>query len=244
MILAYSRVSTLEQAASGTTSLAEQQRKTKALAMMRGADQFDYMTYIDAGVSGSIPLAERPAGAKLLEEAVKGDTIVASKLDRIFRSASDALVTVEMLAKRKVDLILIDMGVEPVTSNGAAKLFFSMLAAFAEFERTRIAERMTDGRRGKKERNGHLGGLAPYGFKVEGRGREATLQPVEEEQIVMRKARYLWSRHDPAEVLRLLTNQGFRSRTGKVFQIVQVQRLVEGAKRLPPPVREEQVACQ
>lgn len=229
MILSYSRVSTAEQAASGTTSLAEQERKNRALAQMRGADQFDVVSYVDAGVSGSIPLSDRPAGSKMLAEAQRGDCIVASKLDRIFRSASDALVTVEKLKIEKVDLVLIDMGLEPVNGNGAAKLFFSMLAAFAEFERGRIAERMTDGRRGKRERQGHIGGAAPYGYKVIGTGRDAKLEEVPEEQQVIRDAAELSAkpRWKPGRVLRELHERGYRSRTGKLFQIVQLQRIVE-----------------
>src|SRR5271156_1644951 len=168
MILAYGRVSTADQAADGTTSISEQVRKAKAIADLRGASSFDFITFTDEGVSGSIPLAERPAGQEMLQAAKKGDIIVAAKMDRLFRSASDALNTAEALKARGVDLVLVDMGTSPVTENGTAKMFFGMLALVAEFERGRIAERMQDGRKGKKQRNGHLGGIAPYGFKVVG----------------------------------------------------------------------------
>ncbi len=228
MILAYSRVSTAEQAADGATSLQEQERKIKALAQMRGVDLFEVISYVDAGVSGSIPLRERPGGKKMLSEAAPGDIICASKLDRIFRSASDALVTVERLAERKISLILIDMGVDPVNSNGTAKLFFSMLSAFAEFERGRIAERMTDGRRGKRQRNGHTGGSPPYGYRVLGKGREAKLEAIPEEQEVIKEAARLWeSGVRPTEALKELHAKGYRTRKGGEFTITQIQRAVE-----------------
>lgn len=228
MILSYARVSTLEQAADGTTSLQEQERKIRALAQMRGVDSFEVIPYVDAGVSGSIPLKERPAGAKMLAEAVSGDIICASKLDRIFRSASDALVTVERLAEQKISLILIDLGTDPVNQNGMAKLFFSMLSAFAEFERGRIAERMTDGRRGKRARNGHVGGSPPYGYRVVGSGREARYEAVPEEQEVIKEATQLWKKGiRPAAVLKELHAKGFRTRKGSEFTITQIQRAVE-----------------
>lgn len=228
MILSYCRVSTKDQAEEGTTSLAEQERKNRALAQMRGADPFDVVSYVDAGVSGSIPLAARPAGGKMLDEAREGDIICASKLDRLFRSASDALTTVEQFAEKGIKLILIDVGIEPVNSNGTAKLFFQMLAAFAEFERGRIAERMTDGRRCKKERKGHIGGSAPYGYKIVGYGREAKLEEIPEEQIVIDvavdAARKGWR---PFRIMQDLHTRGYRSRNGKEFKLTQVQRFIE-----------------
>ena len=93
MIFSYARVSTTEQAADGTTSIAEQHRKNRALATMRGVSADNIAEFTDAGVSGSIALSERPSGKEMLDAAKKGDVIVASKMDRLFRSASDALVT-------------------------------------------------------------------------------------------------------------------------------------------------------
>src|SRR5579864_3222537 len=134
MLLAYCRVSTTEQAADGTTSLEEQERKARAVALARGVDRFDVVIYSDPGVSGSIPLAARPEGARLLSDARPGDIIVAAKLDRLFRSASDALATVRALQDRKVDVILVDLGTDPVGASSTARLFFGMLSVFAEFE--------------------------------------------------------------------------------------------------------------
>ena len=232
MILSYVRVSTIEQAADGTTSLCEQERKNKAIADLRGAAKFDFLNFVDAGVSGTIPLSERPAGKDMLAQAAKGDVIVANKLDRLFRSATDALTTAQVLREKGIDLILIDMGVEPVTGNGVAKLFFGMLALVAEFERERIAERMEDGRKGKRARNGHVGGSAPYGFKVVGQGREASLEPDEEERDVLRHVKWLKQNRKYQDVTRVLNALGVRSRAGTELQIVQVQRMCKQAKEI------------
>ena len=87
-IFAYLRVSTAEQASNGD-SLATQRQQIAGYAMMRGWPE--PKCFIDAGVSGSVPLAERPEGKGLLEAVEKGDVIITAKLDRAFRSASDAL---------------------------------------------------------------------------------------------------------------------------------------------------------
>lgn len=230
MIFAYTRVSTEEQAADGTTSLAEQERKCKAIASLRSASSFDFATFVDSGVSGATPLRERPAGAEMLSAAQKGDCIVATKMDRLFRSASDALTTAEELKKKGVDIILIDMGTEPVTGNGCAKIFFGMLALFAEFERDRIAERMLDGQQAKRKNGGHTGGLAPYGFTVVGSGRESRLEKNESEQELLRLVAKLSKETvSPWFLGKRINEMGFKDRAGNPFRVPQVKRLMERA---------------
>jgi putative DNA-invertase from lambdoid prophage Rac len=229
MILSYCRVSTSEQAAGDATSLAEQHRKNKALALIRSSGEFDVGHYVDAGVPGSIPLKDRPAGSRMLEDAQAGDVIVATKLDRLFRSAVDALQTLAELQARKVDVILIDIGTEPLATSGVAKLFLTMLAAFAEFERTRIAERITEGKKAKQERGGHTGGEAPYGYRLVGKGRESRLEPNPDEQSMIRLAKDLWlqQRLGPAAVCREFEKRGLRDRAGSSFRPWQLQRMVK-----------------
>lgn len=100
----------------------------------------------------------------------------ADKLDRAFRNAADALATAERLKARKIDLIVADMGSEPVTQNGVSRMFFGMLALVAEFERERIRERSAEGRAAKRQNGGHIGGSAPFGFRKVGTGRAARLE--------------------------------------------------------------------
>jgi site-specific DNA recombinase len=157
--------------------------------------------------------------------------IVSSKCDRLFRSASDALSTVEALKKRGIGVILADIGTDSVTENGSSKLFFSMLAAFAEWEKNRILERMSDGRRGKRARGGHAGGSPPIGFKVVGHGREAKLvpDPHEQEIVALMKQRRS-ERKSHFEISRELTERGMLSRAGTPFSGPQILRIT---RRVP-----------
>jgi putative DNA-invertase from lambdoid prophage Rac len=63
-----------------------------------------------------------------------GDVIITAKLDRMFRSALDALGVLGDLKARKVSLHMIDLGGD-VTDNGISKLVFTILSAVAEAER-------------------------------------------------------------------------------------------------------------
>jgi DNA invertase Pin-like site-specific DNA recombinase len=175
---AYTRVSTTEQV--DGTSLEEQERKARGVAMIRGEEIAE--VFSDAGVSGSIPLEQRPAGKRLLGVLKKGDTLIVAKLDRVFRNATDALVRSDAFKEKGIKLILVDMGNDPVTENGTGRIFFGMLALVAEFERHRILERTDNGRQAKRAKGGHIGGSAPFGYKVVGLGKDAHLVPVEDQQ--------------------------------------------------------------
>lgn len=166
----YVRVSTTMQVEEGQSLLA-QERQVKAYAELQGLAL--NRVFIERGVSGSTPLGERPEGEKLLATAKAGDSIVTPKLDRMFRSALDALGTMGALRDRGVSLHMIDLGGD-VTGNGIAKLVFTILAAVSEAERDRIRERISDVKRDQKARGRYLGGTVPFGFII---GTEGELIP-------------------------------------------------------------------
>jgi putative DNA-invertase from lambdoid prophage Rac len=231
MLLGYSRVSTLDQAADNRTSLEEQERIIRGVAMIRGVDKMDVTIYSDPGISGAVPLRFRPEGKKLLDDMKEGDIVVASKLDRMFRAASDALACAERMKELGVSLILVDMGADPVTGNGMAKCFFTMAAAFAELERNIIAERMSTGKAAKRLRGGHTGGEAAYGHRIIGRGRDARIEIDEEEQKVVELIVRLRKRGEAiTRIRKRLIKDGIRTRTGKEFQHVQILRIVNHAR--------------
>jgi DNA invertase Pin-like site-specific DNA recombinase len=231
-ILGYCRVSRTEQASDDTTSLQTQEREIRGSAMIRGVDSVEIFS--DPGVSGSIPLAERPAGARLVAALEPGTLVAASKLDRIFRSASDALSTVERWKVQGIDLILVDCGTEPVSANGNSKLFFGILASVAEFEKGRIAERMREGRKGKAERGGHIGGLPPYGYRKVGCGRGAMLEvdPAEQATIASVKVKRLRDQGvSVRKIIDRLTADGVVLRSGRPFTVAQLSRIVHHKPR-------------
>lgn len=224
-VYGYVRVSTTEQAVDDRASLAAQDRVIAGAALVRGATVD--RVFCDAGVSGAQPLTERPEGGELLRCLRKGDVVIAAKLDRMFRNAADALATVEELQRRGVDLVLVNIGTDPVTANGASKLFFSMLTAFAEFERSTLRERLAMGKAGKAACGGHIGGSAPFGFTKQGVGRDATLVPDPGEQAVIAAARALATTGlSLRQVAAALAVRGMVSRTGRPFGAEQVQRML------------------
>ncbi len=177
----YVRVSTAAQSEDGE-SLDVQKRKIKGYAMMHGLEVDKF--YTERAVSGGKPLQKRAKGKELLDALQPGDVIICAKLDRIFRSALDALSAVEDFRKRNVHLHLIDLGGDVTASNGLARLFFTITAAFAEAERDRISERIVDVKNDQKGRGRYLGGTPPFGFKVNDDG---TLSEVKKEQAAIKE---------------------------------------------------------
>jgi putative DNA-invertase from lambdoid prophage Rac len=225
MLFGYTRCSTSDQADGST--IAEQERMIRGVAMMRGVDQYDIVFYSDPAVSGSVSLQNRPQGAVMLETAKPGDIIVAAKLDRLFRSALDALQMLKDLQARQVGLVLADMGHTVVTENGASKLFFSMLALVAEFERDRINERTASGREAKRQAGGCLGAV-PYGYRKTGYRKNAFLVENVMEQRNIGKMRDLKAQGmGYEEIVRELTSRGVYNRHGRPFNRGQVFALVK-----------------
>ena len=161
-VYSYTRVSTGRQADEGE-SLGAQQRRVEGYAQMHDLSVDRH--FVERGVSGSIPLKERPEGAALLKLARPGDTIITPKLDRCFRSALDALDVLQQLKDRNVALHMIDLGGD-VTGNGISKLMFTILSAVAEAERDRIRERISDVKRDQRNRSRYLGGSVPFGKRL------------------------------------------------------------------------------
>lgn len=178
-VYGYIRVSTLDQTEG--TSLSEQQRRIQGVAMAQGLilDRI----YSDPGVSGVRPLALRDGGGELCDALQAGDTVIALKVDRLFRDSSDALAVTRAWRDIGVKLILADIGA--VSENGVGRLFFTLLAAFAEWERELIRERLASGRQAKRQSGGHLGGRRPYGYRVRGKGKDAKLVPDANEQAAI-----------------------------------------------------------
>lgn len=231
MIFGYTRVSTAEQAADGTTSLEEQERVIRGYAMAKGVAAFGLQVYVDAGVSGSIPLHLRKQGGEMIDQIKPGDTVVASKLDRIFRNSLDALKTYTKFKEQGIHLVLFDMGIEPVTGDSnMAKVIFQVMAAFADHERERIRERIMDGKRAKREKGGFLGGKAPIGWRIVGQGRTAHLEPNDEERdLVVHLHDYMAQLPRPprlVEIKQYLEREGHRTRKGTPFNWEQTKRMM------------------
>lgn len=97
--------------------------------------------YMDRGFTGRT--RARPGLDQALAAVRAGDTLVVPKLDRLARSVPDARDIADTLAARQVKLALGASIYDPADPMG--KMFFNILATFAEFEADLIRMRTREG---------------------------------------------------------------------------------------------------
>lgn len=128
-LIGYARCSTDKQ------DLAVQQQELLKLGV--AADRI----YTDKGFTGTN--RERPGLDQALAAVRSGDTLVVPKLDRLARSVPDARAIGDSLTARGVKLQLGNSIHDP--SDPMGRLFFNILATFAEFEADLIRMRTREG---------------------------------------------------------------------------------------------------
>lgn len=190
----YVRVSTLGQTEHGD-SLETQRRAIELVCELEGFELVG--VYADPATSGSVPLAQRDGGAQLLAALEPGSIVVGVKLDRLFRDASDATGTLKQLKRRGVGLYLKDLGGD-VTASNVSALVFGLLSNVAEFERSRIAERIRDVKATQRAASRYLGGGAPFGYTL-------SVDPDSSKQVIVPNT-------EVHELARKLKREGYSSR--------------------------------
>lgn len=87
--------------------------------------------------------------------------LVAIKLDRLFRNTGDAISKSQEFQKRGINLHLLDVSVDTGTATG--KMFFTVLAMLAQFERDITGER-TKTVLDMKRKDGKVWNHTPFGY--------------------------------------------------------------------------------
>jgi DNA invertase Pin-like site-specific DNA recombinase len=145
----YVRVSTDRQ------TIENQLRELRQIAGHRGWEVVH--EYHDAGTSGAKSREARPGLDEMLKDAQRRrfDIVMAWAIDRLGRSLIDLLGTIQALEAYGVDLYLDQQSIDTTTPTG--RLMFQITAAFAEFERSMIRQRVRAGLKRAVESGKQLG---------------------------------------------------------------------------------------
>jgi DNA invertase Pin-like site-specific DNA recombinase len=154
----YVRVSTEEQAREGY-SISAQRKSLEAYCVSQGWERYEF--YADMGVSAKN--TDRPQLQKLMTDIKKGkiNTVLVYRLDRFTRSVLDLYKMLEIL--EKYDCTFKSATEMYDTSSAMGRLFITLVAAMAQWERENLGERVRMGKLEKFQQGGYSA-LAPYGF--------------------------------------------------------------------------------
>jgi len=97
----------------------------------------------------------RPVFERVIKSLKRDDTLIVLDLDRAFRSTIDALLTMEALKARGINLKILSLNLDLSTEFG--EVVFGILASLAQFERRIIARRTKEGLAAARKRGVTLG---------------------------------------------------------------------------------------
>ena len=177
--------------------------------------------YDDGGISGGT--LERPGLQRLIADIEDGlvDVVVVYKIDRLSRSLADFAKLVEVFDRNDVTFVSVTQSFNTTTSMG--RLTLNILLSFAQFEREVTAERIRDKIAASRRKGIWMGGVPPYGYRVESR-------KLVEHETEATHVRWIFARFlelGSATILaKEVATRGIRTRAGNVMDKKFLYRLL------------------
>lgn len=205
--IGYLRVSSAGQAKDGRDGLPRQREAVTAWCDASGTQLLE--EHVDAGVSGTKALGDRPGLSMALERAVELDAVlVVEKADRLARDLIEGELILREFRRCRVRVIEAEGGTDLTDgdANPTAKLIRQVIGAVAEFEKSALVAKLRAARDRKRRGGGHAVGAYRFGRHPE--------KPSEAETLA--RARELRASGLPLrEVAAELNREGLASRTGR-----------------------------
>ena len=187
--------------------------------------------YEEDGVSGTKDSGARPALQLLLSQHShkRFEGVVVFEPSRIARRIVVQETLLNLIWAEGLKVFSTTTGEMSQDEDDPTKIMIrQILGVIAEFDHRTTVKKLQAGRIVKSAQGGYIGGVAPYGYRVQGTGKDARLVADDvESQVVADIVTEYRNGRSYNGIAELLNLGGYKTKMGKDWTAVQVRRIIQ-----------------